>query len=323
MNSFLDLTGFNRLGFFELRHILFPDEEYHHQGGRYSKLDQSGRLGLCLFYLNSNLGLKHLSMIFCVSESTVLYTVNKIIKKIIFYLKDNVKSAIKFPTAAKMEYYASLVARREPTITNVIGFVDGLSLPVQCSEDPETQSLMYNGYYHDTRCNNVLAFSPEGTIFYAAINYPGSFHDSRTAYKLGETALEKLGNFSLCVDQGFPRKGHFFGKFVGPISRRTLENLSPLVKKNMIKLHNKYISLRQSAEWGMRGLQSTFCRLKTRLTSNEKKRRSILYCILLLHNFRLNYVNLNQIKSVFSKHYEQYLSVEGYDRIARYFYSED
>ena len=47
-----------------------------------------------------------------------------------------------------MSEYARHVALREPTIRNVIGFVDGLSIPVpvQCSDDEEEQAKMYNGY---------------------------------------------------------------------------------------------------------------------------------------------------------------------------------
>jgi hypothetical protein len=52
-------------------------------------------------------------------------------------LKSNIQARIKFPDARLMAEYAHLVTLREPTITNVIGFVDGLSIPVQCSEAEE------------------------------------------------------------------------------------------------------------------------------------------------------------------------------------------
>ena len=37
------------------------------------------------------------------------------------------------------------------------------------------QNAAYNGYNHDTSCNNVFAFSPEGKIKFSAYNYPGSY----------------------------------------------------------------------------------------------------------------------------------------------------
>ena len=69
-------------------------------------------------------------------------------------------------------------------IDNVIGFVDGLSLPIQCSDDAYTQNAAYNGYSHDTCCNNVFAFSPEGKVIYCAYNYPGLWHDATVAQGL-------------------------------------------------------------------------------------------------------------------------------------------
>jgi hypothetical protein len=67
-------------------------------------------------------------------------------------------------------------------------------------------------------------------------------------------------------------------------------------------------------------MQGTFAsRLKSRLTSNKEKRRCILEGCVYVHNFRIEYVGLNQIATVFNYHYEQYISLDTYDRIARYF----
>ncbi len=80
-----------------------------------------------------------------------------------------------------------------------------------------------------------------------------------------------------------------------------------------------YVSLRQSSEWGMRALQGTFSRMKSRLTSNSKVRKYILESIILLHNFRTVKIGLNQIAVVFNPHYEECINITGYDRIARYY----
>ena len=79
------------------------------------------------------------------------------------------------------------------------------------------------------------------------------------------------------------------------------------------------VSLRQAAEWGMRALQATFGRLKTRLTSNKIKRLRILKCCVLLHNFRIETVGLNQINTVFDEEYENCVRDYNYDRISRYY----
>ena len=37
--------------------------------------------------------------------------------------------------------------------------------------------------------------------------------------------VSNIGEYKICVDQGFPRSGDLFNKFVGPISRRSRRNL--------------------------------------------------------------------------------------------------
>lgn len=77
-------------------------------------------------------------------------------------LKSHAAAKINFPDAETMAHYAHLVQQREPTVNNIIGFVDGVSIPIQCSDDPYDQATYYNGYHHDTCINNVFAFSPTG-----------------------------------------------------------------------------------------------------------------------------------------------------------------
>ena len=72
----------------------------------------------------------------------------------------------------------------------------------------------------------------------------------------------------------------------------------------------------------MRAPQGSYPRLKSRLCSDKEKRNDIILSILLLHNFRTHYVGLNQIATVFNYHYEQYINIDGYDRIARYYANE-
>ena len=91
----------------------------------------------------------------------------------------------------------------------------------------------------------------------------------------------------------------------------------------------------------MRGLQGSFSRLKSRLTSNKQNRHHLILSVVLLHNFRIEHVVLNQIQSVFSNPNSPHINLEGaascllltirpcqlsilnyykgYDRIAHYF----
>ena len=61
--------------------------------------------------------------------------------------------------------------------------------------------------------------------------------------------------------------------------------------------------VRQLSEWGMRGLQGSFPRLKDRIKYEERgERKLILQMIVLLYNFRASTVGQNQISSSFMPH---------------------
>ena len=58
--------------------------------------------------------------------------------------------------------------------------------------------------------------------------------------------------------------------------------------------------MHQSAEWGMRGLQSSFPRLKDTLQFEEYgERKVIVSSLLLLLNLQARLVGMNQIRSVY------------------------
>ncbi len=73
----------------------------------------------------------------------------------------------------------------------------------------------------------------------------------------------------------------------------------------------------------MRGLQGTFPRCKKRLPGNPIKQKMVIRSIVTVHNFRTDFVGLNQIRTVFDPEYERYISLHGYDRIRRYYSPED
>jgi len=318
--SFLDLTGFSRDAFMRLERRLFTARERKGNAGRPLSLDFRGQLGLYLFFLNSKMQIKHLCLLFGIVPTTACKYIDAFIELVPRRLQHNRAARVKYPTQAEMVHYASLVQAREPLVDNIIGFVDGVSIPVQCSDDASMQNAAYNGYHHDTACNNVFAFAPTGKIIFAAINYPGSWHDSQVCHELIDWVIDNIGYFAFCVDQGFKRSGELYDKFVGPISAKMRRKLAVEVRELLLRKHGIYVSLRQASEWGMRALQGTFARLKSRLTSNKQKRRRIIASCVFLHNFRTEYVGLNQIATVFNPHYQQYINLDTYDRIARYYH---
>ncbi len=76
-----------------------------------------------------------------------------------------------------MREYAPMVQLQEPLVDDIIGFMDGISFPAECTDDRFIQNAIYCSYNCDTMVNNVFAYGLDGKVFFAAINFPGSWAD--------------------------------------------------------------------------------------------------------------------------------------------------
>jgi hypothetical protein len=157
-----------------------------------------------------------------------------------------------------MRLYVDMISLCKPTISNVIGFMDGLGSAMEMTSKKLQQNAYYCGYDCDTMINNVLVFGPDGKVFFCAIIYPGSWGDGTLAVCFFLHIKERIGDYKICVNQGFPRSCDATEILVGPIPERSARQLHSTVRDNLIHLSNVYTSLRQASEWGMRGLQGTF-----------------------------------------------------------------
>jgi len=321
-SSFLHMTGLNRQAFTELLEYIFDLEAIVQcrRRGRPRSLRPDGYLGLLLFYLGSMMTDKHLCLIFGITPSVCNRAINFMLRRIVRKLKTHPMARITFPNNQKMAEFAAMVQLREPLVNDIIGFMDGVSFSAQSTDERVEQNALYCGYDCDTTVNNVFAYGPDGKVFFAAINFPGSWADGTLTARFFHQMNSKMGDYKICVDQGFPRNGDALGKFVGPITKRAARRLHPIMRNYLLRISNVHTSLRQASEWGMRGLQGTFPRCKKRLPSNSASRRLVIEAIVLLHNFRTEFVGYNQIKTVFDPEYARIESLQGYDRIAQYYF---
>ena len=322
-SSFLLLTGVNRRAFYMLLDIVIPPKHRlrrrRRQRGRQWSLSAEGQLGLLLFYLGSTMPYKHLCLLFGITPSACSRILNKMVDRVVHRLRFHPFARVEFPNNAKMQQFASMIESREPSVRDVIGFMDGLSLTSECTDKRLTQNAFYCGYSCDTMVNNVFAYGPDGKVFFCAINYPGSWADGSLTARFLHHIKKRIGEYKICVDQGFPRSGEAEGILVGPIPERSARRLHSSMRDRLLKLSNVYTSLRQASEWGMRGLQGSFPRCKKRLPTNNLQRRKILESIIFVHNFRTEVVGYSQIQTVFDPEYERSITLEGYDRIAQYY----
>ena len=320
-SSFLLMMGLTQEAFVLLHDILKPPGHplLPRRRGRTWSLSSEGQLGLLLFYISSTMNYKYLCLIFGISLNACSRMLRNMLKLTVRHLRFHPTARIKFPSNEKMQTFASMIQSRENTIDDVIGFMDGISLATECTSEKLTQNAFYSGYECDTVTNNVFAYGPDGKVFVAAINCPGSWADGSVSALFFDSIRRRIGPYKICVDQGFPRSGDAWNVLVGPMNDRSARRLHPAVRDYMLQVSNVYTSLRQASEWGMRGLQGSFPRCKKRLPGNSRQRRLVMESIVLIHNFRTNIVGYNQIKTVFDPEYERFITLEGYDRISKYY----
>jgi hypothetical protein len=149
-------------------------------------------------------------------------------------LRDYPFAKVKFPDREKMREYAAMVEVREPIVNDIIGFMDGVSFSTKCMDEGVEQNAMYCGYDCNTMVNNVFASGPNGKVFFAAINFPGSWADGSLMARFLHKMKRKIGNYKICVDQGFPQSGAMHGTFVGPITKWAARCLHPEVRDYLL-----------------------------------------------------------------------------------------
>ena len=152
--------------------------------------------------------------------------------------------------------------------------------------------------------NNFFAYGPDGKIFFAIIDFPSSWGDGMLTAWFLPFIKNRIGDYKICVEKGFPRSGDAHNTLVGPLSKLTERQLHPMVCDKLLCVSNLHTSLRQASEWGMRGMQGSFPHCKKRLPTDCKQRKLVLESIMLVHNFHTEIVGSNQIKTVFDPEYE-------------------
>ena len=323
-SSFLHITGMTRRAFRILHNIIFPTNtgqlSTQRQRGRPTLLPTDGMLGLLLFYLGSTMTTKYLCLLFGITPSCCSRILKKMLILVAKKLRHHPRARVTFPNDEKMKQFAAMINHREPLVDDIIGYMDGVSLSSECTSERIAQNAMYCGYDCDTMVNNILAYGPDGKVFFCAINFPGSWADGSVIARFLPYILERIGSYKIVVDQGFPRSGAAQNVLVGPLSKRAARRLHPTICDYLLRISNIYTSLSQASEWGMRGLQGTFPRCKKRLPSDAAKRRLVLENIVLIHNFRTGMVGYNQIRTVFDIEYERIRSLDGYNRIRQYYF---
>jgi hypothetical protein len=139
-------------------------------------------------------------------------------------------------------------------------------------------------------------------VIAAKVNAPGSWHDSRVAQPIYEKLRTRTPDgFYLVADTAFPRGAQQIeGKIRAPIKtgQRMQGTITEIEER--LAFDRQLLSYWQTAEWGMRGLQGSFGRLRIPLEiGRQRERGDLIEICLRLNNLRARLVGINQIRTVY------------------------
>jgi hypothetical protein len=177
------------------------------------------------------------------------------IKLAVQQLHDNLSAWVEFPNKDKMQQLSQLANVYEPTVTDVIGFMDGVSFTSKCTSEKIQRNVFYCGYDCHTRVNNVFAYGPDGKVFFYAINFPGSCGGGTLTSLFLPHILKRFGSYKICVDKGFPRSGPAWNVLVGAVNQQATQQLHHHMLDYMLRVNSISTSLHQASKWGMHGMQ--------------------------------------------------------------------
>jgi len=270
-------------------------------GGRPRLMTAADCVALCLAWTRTRGSKMVLQIIFGITGTPVSVYLRFGRRTLIKILKDEPDARILIPGIEKIREYQAAINERHPNLENVWCCMDGLKLYLEEAGDATTQNNYYNGWKQDHYVSSVFVFCPDGTIPICCYNVPGSVHDSTVA-EWGNVyqRLEKV--YTLCggrcaVDSAFSMKRYPF--LVKSSDKNPFaENSQDFLRR--VEINAEVTSMRQSAEWGMHAIQSSFPCLKERFIYEEQgERRIILKMMILLYNVRAQRVGMNQIRNTY------------------------
>lgn len=283
-------------------------------------LDAAGALGLILHWLTSSMRETSLQEIFALTPATANRYLQTTIEILHGTLLDLPDARIAWPTSVtEFQEYSDIISAMHPLLVGAFGTVDGLNLPVQVSADEEIENATYNGWLHDHFVSNILTFCPKGThpecyaaypdtddytgtLLYAILNAPGSWHDSHVARDLYDLLVNNTPpGFYLVADTAFPRSTAAISQRIHtPLKSTDVLPSDPRERRRMADVSRQLLSCRQSVEWGMRDIQGSFGRLRVPLPINKAPLRlEILTIVVRMHQLRVRRVGISEIRNVY------------------------
>lgn len=141
-----------------------------------------------------------------------------------------------------------------------------------------------------------------GVIIACRLNAPGSWHDARVARPIFKKLRDQTPEgYYLVTDTAFPRgTNQIQGRIRAPLKAGSALPANTAERAAVKAFDRQLLSYRQTAEWGNRGIQGAFGRLRVPLPINYTNHRAnLMEACLRSFNVRTRRVGLNQIRTVY------------------------
>lgn len=286
--------------------------------GRRAQLKSIDLLGMALWYLKTRATMYSLCPIFGLVQTSVgvwldysLEILLRVVKK-----KTRQEFEIRWPNETEMEASSMLLQTNRtfgPLMKGEFAVTDGGRMPCADYTDPNMQNAYFEGFTQGVEATNLFVWNVFGELIHAAVNFPGSWHDTKLAGASG-LYFPKLSDemtppgYAILGDSAFVNNTQTtHGKVIR--GRKTNETSdipeSAALAAVDIIMQRVMPSERQSAEWGVRAIKGPFARLKVPLPADSRKRLRLLRICCHLFNFRTRYVGLNQILTTYGQQQTQ------------------
>jgi hypothetical protein len=263
---------------------------------------------LALYFLKVNGDIGDISCYFGEPPTIISVNINYGLLLLELAMYKNKYGKISWPNQHELEFLCTVSASKYPDLAKykIWGFIDGFKSACFRPTCEYKQNAYYSGYVGKHVFNNILLFDCLGRIRFCQLVMPGNCSDSRacsiTNYDINTSYYNKVceiftnAGYNVLADSAF-RLGN------GTISTQDFlfENVAN---------PSHFISMRQSAEWGMRICQS-YKRIKNKLSADSRKSYLILRVTCHMVNYGAAKGMPNQIRSVFGESfYEHYMLPE-------------
>ena len=286
--------------------------------GRKPLLRSIDLLGLVLWYLKVRNTIYSLCPIFGVTDSTVGVWLDyglEVLKRVVVQ-KEEKDYEIRWPSYEEMKASAALLENNRINgllLTGVFAVTDGGRMPCADYTDCNLQNAYFEGFTQAVEATNLFVFNFFGELIHAAINYPGSWHDTKLAMVSG-LYFPKLSDemtppgMAILGDSAFVNNTSVTnGKIVRGRKANETSDIPVSAELGAVDIILQRImpSERQSAEWGVRAIKAPFSRLQVPLPADAKKRERLITICCHLFNYRTRLVGLNQIRTTYSRSQQQ------------------